>query len=59
MKRIAEEVESKRWLPDALKGMSKGEIAYIKRMWGQFKEFLINSTKGVNHGGKNTAERDL
>jgi len=59
MKRIAEEVEGSGCLPDAHEGMSQSEIEYFERMCGNFEEFLINSSKGVDHGKKSTAGRNL
>ncbi len=59
MKRIAEEVEGSGCLPDAHEGMSKSEIEYFERMCGKFEGFLINSSRGVNHGKKSTAGRNL
>jgi hypothetical protein len=59
LKRIAEEVEGSGCLPDEHEGMSKSEIEYFERMCGKFEGFLINSSKGVNHGKKTTAGRNL
>jgi len=39
--------------------MSQSEIEYFERMCGNFEEFLINSSKGVDHGKKSTAGRNL
>jgi hypothetical protein len=57
-KKLMEAVEGG-CLPDGHEGMSKSELASFQKMCGKFEEFLIKSSRGVNHGEKTTAERNL
>ena len=58
-KKLIEAVEGGGCLPDGHEGMSKSELASFEKMCGKFEEFLIKSSRGVNHGEKTTAERNL
>jgi hypothetical protein len=58
-KKLIEAVEGGGCLPDGHEGMSKSELASFEKMCGKFEEFLIKSSRGVNHGEKITAERNL
>ena len=57
-KKLMEAVEGG-CLPDGHEGMSKSELASFEKMCGKFEEFLIKTSRGVNHGEKTTAERNL
>jgi hypothetical protein len=58
-KKLIEAVEGGGCLPDGHEGMSKSELASFKKMCDKFVEFLIKTSKGVNHGEKTTAGRNL
>jgi hypothetical protein len=58
-KKLIEVVEGCGCLPDGHEGMSKSELASFQKMCGKFEEFLIKTSKGVNHGEKTTAGRNL
>ncbi len=58
-KKFMEAVKGGGCLPGGHEGMSKSELASFQNMCGKFEEFLIKSSRGVNHGEKTTAERNL